>query len=62
MANAVVMYSGKTVFFYSDDIKTLYGLCASELAVNNNPDWCRLLSDVDTDVLQYNSDIEVITV
>ena len=43
----------------SDDVKTLYELCATELAINNNPDWCSLLSEEDLDVLQYNSDIEV---
>ena len=44
----------------SDDVKTLYELCAAELAINNNPDWCSLLSMEDLDVLQYNNDTELI--
>ena len=34
-------------------------LCATELAIMNNADWCTLLSDDDREVLEYDTDIEV---
>lgn len=40
------------------DIKMLYRLCATELAIMDNADWCKLMAESEREVLEYDNDIE----
>ncbi|XP_045212929.2 multiple inositol polyphosphate phosphatase 1-like [Mercenaria mercenaria] len=49
---------GTNVSLTVGDVKMIYRLCATELAIRNNADWCSLLTDADRDVLEYDNDIK----
>lgn len=37
----------------------MFMICATDLAVRNNTDWCSLQTEAEREVLNYESDIEV---
>ncbi|XP_053392475.1 multiple inositol polyphosphate phosphatase 1-like [Mercenaria mercenaria] len=49
---------GANVSLTVGDVKILYMLCATELAIMSNADWCSLLTDADREVLEYDNDIK----
>ena len=47
-----------TNIFWVDDVKMLWRLCATELAIMDDADWCRLMTDKHREILEFENDIE----
>ena len=44
---------------FADDMKMMFMICATELAVRNNSDWCTLQTEKEREIVNYASDLEV---
>ncbi|CAC5377471.1 MINPP1 [Mytilus coruscus] len=49
---------GMNVSLTLDDVKAIFLICATDLAVRNNTDWCSLQTDAEREIINYESDIE----
>ncbi|CAC5426002.1 MINPP1 [Mytilus coruscus] len=41
-----------------DDVKTMFIICATDLAVRNNTDWCSLQTEREREIINYESDLK----
>ncbi|CAC5377474.1 MINPP1 [Mytilus coruscus] len=41
-----------------DDIKAMFMICATDLAVRNNTDWCSLQTETEREIINYEGDLE----
>ncbi|KAL4240702.1 PHOsphatase [Mactra antiquata] len=58
MINDIKARLGTNVELTAADVKMMYRLCATELAIMNNSDWCTIQTDKEREILEYDNDIE----